>query len=566
MAERQRAVNEGRFQASAEGRWPLWLGLLAWLAVAGLGLGSLAALLSHAPVLDVAALWREPYLRGVLRFTLVQATLSTLLSLALAIPVAVALARRPRFFGRQLLLRAMELSLVVPTLIALFGLVAVHGRQGWVSTAWHWLGGEPMGYLYGLSGIVLAHVFYNMPLAARLLLQELERQPEPHWRLAAQLGLTRRAIWRCLEWPMLRRLLPRLGALVFTLCFTSFAIVMTLGGGPQATTLEVALFQALKFDYDLARAALLALVQLVICLSLWAVALRQGGADMLLAPTSRELPATRWRRRDALGATRWIDAGWLLLLTSLLLPPLGAVAVAGIVGLPELPSQASLWPAAGRSLLMALGAGGGALMLALALLTGSAWLQAHGCRRLAGFMEGGGQLILVLPALVLGTGLFLLLRPSLGGGWSGYALVVLVNAFMALPFAMQVLRGALMGEGEAMRRLAMQLGLRGRAQWRWLVWPRLRRPVSLALAYAMTLSLGDFSVIALFGAPSRPTLPMLLYQQLGGYRWQGAAATALLLLALVVVIFALLNLATRRAPRYPQHRYWPGRPGEAVHA
>lgn len=172
----------------------------------------------------------------------------------------------------------------------------------------------------------------------------------------------------------------------------------------------------------------------------------------------------------------------------------------------------------------------------------------------AGVMEGSGQLILVLPALVMGTGLFLLFRPRLGGGLEGYALVVLVNALMALPFAMQVLRGALLALSAAQWRVAEQLGLHGWARFRWLVWPRLRRPLGLALAYAMTLSLGDFSVIALFGSPTAPMLPMLLYQELGGYRWQSAAATAVVLLFWVVATFTLVSALTRRAPRYPWHR------------
>ena len=143
---------------------------------------------------------------------------------------------------------------------------------------------------------------------------------------------------------------------------------------------------------------------------------------------------------------------------------------------------------------------------------------------------------------------------------------ILNSAFMALPFAMQVLRGVLMGTNEPQRRLVAQLGIQGWARWRWLVWPPLRRPAALALAYAMTLSLGDFSVIALFGSPSQPTLPMLLYQQLGGYRWQGASATALILLAAVVAVFLLLNLVTRRMPRYPQQRFWSTPNKRASHA
>ncbi|MBZ9557542.1 MULTISPECIES: thiamine/thiamine pyrophosphate ABC transporter permease [unclassified Modicisalibacter] len=565
MAARQHPVTVGRLTDTRDwhrARWPLWLGGLAWLIVVGLGAGSLGALLWRAPAVDPGALWHDPYLGSVLRFTLTQATLSSVISLGLAIPVAVALARRPSFPGRRLLLRAMELSLVIPTLIALFGLVAVHGRQGWLAPLWRAVTGEPAGYLYGLSGIVLAHVFYNLPLAARLMLQALERQPEAHWRLAAQLGMTRRAIWRCLEWPALRRALPRLAALVFTLCFTSFAIVMTLGGGPRATTLEVALYQALKFEGDLGRAALLALTQLAFCLVLWAVALHRGPATSLVATGGQRLPAGRWWRRDALGPSRLVDAAWLAGLALLLLPPLGAVVIAGLGGLPALPDNAALWSATGLSLVMALTAAFGGLTLAVALLLGSERLRQRGAALSAGLMEGGGQVILILPAMVLGTGLFLLLRPSLGGGWQGYALVVLVNAFMALPFAMQVLQGALLEASPTRRRLADQLGIPARARWRWLVWPRLRRPLGLALAYAMTLSLGDFGVVALFGSPSRPTLPMLLYQQLGGYRWQGAAATALMLLVVVVAVFALLDRLSRRRPRYPQSRYWPTSPGK----
>ncbi|WP_221766026.1 thiamine/thiamine pyrophosphate ABC transporter permease [Halomonas nitroreducens] len=552
MAERRRPVSPLSPWTTLS-RWPLGWGLAALVVVVGLGGGSLGALLWQARELHPALLWEEPWLAAVLRFTLWQASLSTLLAIGLAVPVALALARRPRFPGRRLLLRAMELSLVLPSLIALFGLVAVHGRRGWLAPLRDALGGLPEDTLYGLSGIVLAHVFYNLPLAARLMLQALEEAPAAQWRLAGQLGLSRGALWRALEWPRLAPLLPRLAALVFTLCFTSFAIVMTLGGGPRSSTLEVALYQAMKFDHDLALAALLALTQLAICLTLWLLALSRGGPPSLAVGAAPGQGQGRWWRRDALGLSRLTDAFWLTGLAALLLPPLAAVLVAGLGGLPDLPRGTSLAPAALRSLVMALGAGLGALALALALLSGSHWLRARRHPLGAAAMEGGGQLILVTPALVLGTGLFLLLRPRLGSGWEGYGLVVLVNAFMALPFAMQVVRGAIPGLSAPEQRLADQFGVRGRARLRWLVWPRLRRPLALALAYAMTLSLGDFSVIALFGSPSAPTLPMLLFQQLGGYRWQGAAATAMLLLALVVAVFALLDRLTRRPPRHP----WP---------
>ena len=93
------------------------------------------------------------------------------------------------------------------------------------------------------------------------------------------------------------------------------------------------------------------------------------------------------------------------------------------------------------------------------------------------------------------------------------------------------------------------MGILGWYRWRWLYWPRLRRPVALALAYGVALSLGDFGVIALFGSPGEPTLPMLLYQQLGSYQVANAAGTGLWLLLCLLAIFTTLTRVSRPAPR-----------------
>src|SRR3546814_7011843 len=95
--------------------------------------GALGALALAAPGLDVAGNLADDYLWRVVWFTVLQAVLSTLISVALAIPVARALARR-RFAGRSLLLRLFSLSLVIPTIVAIFGIVAVHGRTDRKST------------------------------------------------------------------------------------------------------------------------------------------------------------------------------------------------------------------------------------------------------------------------------------------------------------------------------------------------------------------------------------------------------------------------------------------------
>jgi len=522
--------------------WQLAPGLtigLVLLLVVAMGLGSMVVTASSV---DFASVLNSRYLRGVVWFTVWQAVLSVLLSLLLALPVARALARYRVFPGRSLLLRLMELSLVLPTIVAVSGIIGVYGRQGWATGLLNdWSPGHSWN-LYGLNGILLAHVFFNAPLAARVMLQALETVPSPRLRMASQLGLRGWWLWRSVEWPALQPVLPGLCALVFTLCFTSFAIIMTLGGGPAATTLEVAIYQALRFEFDFPQAAVLAVIQLAICGGLWWLVLRQRMESPLLP--NRRLAYVVPLKHSA--AQRWIHAVLLVSFSLFLLLPLAAIASRGLPALLGVGGASSLYPqllpATGRSLLIALPAGFGSVLGALLILAAAG--KARG-RWVKAIPATTGYLPLIVPPIVLGTGLFLLLKPGLGNNAQGWVLVAFINGLMALPFVVQVLRGPLSGLDTNSRQLADQLGIIGWYRWHRIYWPLMRRPMALGLAYGIALSMGDFGVIALFGSPGQPTLPVLLYQQLGSYRVSDAAGTGLWLLILLITIFSLLSVIGR---------------------
>ena len=187
-------------------------------------------------------------------------------------PAARALARR-RFAGRGVLVALLGAPFLLPAIVAVFGIVAIWGRAGLFSRGLE-AAGLPGLDVYGLVGVVLAHVFFNVALVARLLLQGWLAIPAETFRLAAQLGFGPRDVFRRIELPMLRSVLPGAFVLVFLLCMTSFAVALTLGGGPRATTVELAIYQALRFDFDLGRAAWLALIQFALCGSVALAALR----------------------------------------------------------------------------------------------------------------------------------------------------------------------------------------------------------------------------------------------------------------------------------------------------
>jgi thiamine transport system permease protein len=513
--------------------WPGVIASLAMLLVAALALGSLWR---HAPQISGASLWQDPYLWHVIRFTFWQALLSALCSVLPAILLARTLFRR-RFPGRQLLLRLCAMTLVLPVLVAVFGILSVYGRQGWLAQICGWLGVDYRFSPYGLQGILLAHVFFNLPLATRLLLQALENIAVEQRQLAAQLGMNVWQQFRFVEWPALRRQIFPAAALIFMLCFASFATVLSLGGGPQATTIELAIYQALSYDYDLSRAATLALIQLCCCLAL--VLLSQKLSQALPVGQTH---AQRWRNPDDSPLRRIADGVLIALALLLILPPLLAVIADGINrAVVSVLQQPALWQALWTSVRIAAGSGILCVLLTMMLLWSSRELRLRQRNGWAQAMDLSGMLILAMPGIVLATGFFLLLGDTTGLPQSPWPLVILTNALMAVPYALKVLDNPMRDVAERYTLLCLSLDMRGWQRLRRVELSALKRPIAQALAFACVLSLGDFGVIALFGNENFRTLPFYLYQQIGSYRSQDGAVTALLLLLLCFLLFTLIE-------------------------
>ncbi|KPD12154.1 thiamine/thiamine pyrophosphate ABC transporter permease ThiP [Phaeobacter sp. 11ANDIMAR09] len=467
---------------------------------------------------------------AALRFTLMQALLSAGLSVGLAIGVARALARR-RFRGRSLLIALLGAPFILPVIVAILGLLAVFGRAGWISQILVFFGLEPL-QIYGLHGVVLAHVFFNLPLATRLILQGWQEIPAERFRLAAQLNAGPAAIWQLLEAPMLRRVVPGALAVVFAICLSSFAVALTLGGGPRATTIELAIYQAFRFDFDLGRAALLSAVQLGLTGVAGFAALRVADNEGVGVGLDRAL--RRWDGETMLA--RCLDAGWILFATLFLILPLSAMAVAGISGMFLL--QASVWVAALTSVLVA--AVSTLLLLILALPMAAAVATGRST-----LIEVAGILGLAASPLVIGTGLFIVIYPFADPFALALPVTALVNAVMALPFALRILVPRAREVMARYGRLALSLNMAGGPFWWWVFLPRMRAQIGFAAGLAAALSMGDLGVITLFADPEVATLPLQVYRLMGAYRMEAAAGAALLLLILAMGAFWILDRGGR---------------------
>lgn len=495
----------------------------AAVLIAAFILGTLAAVAFQAD----ASRGLTPSDWVTLRFTLKQAILSALISILLAIPVARALARR-RFYGRRALITLLGAPFILPVIVAIFGLLQVFGRSGWISDLIGIFGFPPIR-VYGLHGVVLAHVFFNLPLATRLILQGWQEIPAERFRLAAQLGCNGKTIFRLIELPMLVRIIPGAAAVIFAICLTSFAVALTLGGGPRATTLELAIYQAFTYEFDLGRAAHLSAIQLGLTALAAGIALKLSNNDGFGSGLDRA--TRRWDTAPPV----W-DALWIVFASTFLLLPLASVVMSGILGLLELPTQ--LFRAALVSICVAITST--IILLALALPMAASIAVGR-----KGLVELSGILGLAASPLVLGTGLFIIIRPFANPIDLALPITAFVNAIMALPIALRILAPAARDAVTEHTHLAQSLNMNRWTFFTRVLIARIRPQIGFAAGLAAALSMGDLGIISLFADASTATLPLQIYRLMGAYQMDAAAAGALLLLVLSMGAFWLLDQGGR---------------------
>ncbi len=481
---------------------------------------------------------------SLLKFTLYQAFLSTFLSVLVGLTLAWSLAHQSQFKGRSLLVALFSSSLVLPTLVVVFGLISVLGRNGWVNQLSLYLFDHSFGaYLYGLTGILVAHVYLNASFASRSLLHAFESIPKEKYKLAKSLHFSTVERFLYVEWPALRTTLLSIASTIFLLCFTSFAIVLVLGGSPTYNTLEVAIYEAVKLDFDIAMALKLALIQLAVTtlLVLFSSNFRTGVGNVktstLIIPWSEPKHIKRFQ------------IAIISLFTLFFILPLLAIVVDGIgADFARILSETLFI----RSFFTSIGLAAVSSILTVIFaiflsdtkrnFTLKYRLSDNTFSKILNTMVSfSGNLYLAIPSLIMGLGFFLLSQTYEAPlvVWSTIALLT-ANILMSLPFALAVLGPAMQKTAQRYDKLAFSLNLNPLQRWVYCEYPYLKSSLGYVFALSFCFSLGDLGIIALFGSDDFSTLPWYLYQLMGSYRTSDAAGVALILLAITLCVFILL--------------------------
>lgn len=542
---------------AATRRLALWILPLSFLAV--FFFLPLLRILGRGLSPDAFSLPNLQLAAGVLGFTVYQAVLSTLLTLLVGLPAAVLFADYT-FPGKSLLRALTAVPFMLPTVVVAAGFNALLGPRGWLNlTLMHSLGlaSPPISFIGSLGAILLAHVFYNTTIVIRIVGGALAGF-DPRLGLAARsLGADSRRVWARVLIPLLRPSLVAASLLVFLFDFTSFGVILLLGG-PSFATLEVQIYiQALQL-LNLPLASLLSFIQLL-CTIAFSVLYTQMivGARVQTAPRA----ATQNVRR-ANGPRHRLFVGLMVgILCLLFVLPMLALPLRSVSRLDADRGErgpvrsgfttdyyTELFVNRRDSLFYVppVQAAGNSLIYATATVVLSLSLGFPAAIALAkpGRLERILDPILILPlgasAVTLGLGFILTF-----GRWLAYPwMVPLAHTLVALPFVIRTLQPALASLPERLRQAAASLGASPLRSWLAVDWPIVRRATLSAVGFAFTISLGEFGATSLLTRPEYPTIPIAIYRflaQPGGLNYGQAMAMATLLMVLTTASILVIE-------------------------
>ncbi len=548
---------------------PTGIALLFWLIPAAfLGyffyqplLALFNLLVSPAWGVDLAAInltrvWRP------LRFTFGQATLSTLLTLVVGLPGAW-LFTRFTFPGKKTLKVLTTLPFILPTVVVAAGFNALLGPRGWLNLLLMGvfdLGTPPIQFLNTFGAILTAHVFYNTTIIIRVVSNAWSRQNIRLHHAAQVLGASPWRTFREVTLPLLKPSILAATFLVFLFNFTSFGVVLMLGG-PRFATLEVEVYVQALHLLNLPLASILSIIQLFCTLLITIAHGRLSGRrELSIAPRAQRIAV----RRPKSGWERVVVVLLIITLFSLLVAPLASLVLRSFVKLEPVRGErgevqrgltlrfyrelginrrGDLFyvppiAAAQNSFIFA------TITILITLFLGI--LVAYALRQptaINNLLDPLLMLPLGASAITLGLGFIIAFNRPPFTEWRFPILLPIAHSLVALPFIVRTLSPALQDIPYSLRNAARALGASPLRVWWEIDLPLLAPALLVSTIFALTISLGEFGASTFLVRPEHPTLPVAIFRyisQPGALNYgQALAMSTLLMIACAAGILVI---------------------------
>ena len=500
----------------------------------------------------IANLWREPYFGRALWFTTWQATLSTAVTLALGMPAAFVFARY-RFRGKTVLRALTTIPFVLPAMVVAAAFTALLGSRGWLNSLlmdWFEMARAPVRLQQTIWLILLAHAFYNTTVVVRIV-GGFWSNLDPRLSEAARvLGGNRARVFFEITLPLLLPAVAAAGLLIFLFCFTSFGVILILGG-PRFATLEVEIYRQAVALFRLPEASAIALAQIVltfVVMTIYTRAQARSSLPLNMRPAAAtEVPPTTPASKLFVALT---VAGLLLFLVS----PLVSLALRSLAGgddplryFRELfvnRTNSLFYVPPGLAIRNSVFFALITTALALTIGTVTAVLMSRGRTLGAALLEPLVLLPLGTSAVTLGFGYLLTMgQPPLNLRASP-VLVPIAHTLVAFPFVVRTLLPVMRGINPDWREAAAVLGASPWTAWREVDLPIVGRALLVAALFAFTTSMGEFGATLLIARPEFPTMPLVIYRLLGqpgALNYGQAMAMSTMLMLVCAVAFVLIE-------------------------
>lgn len=487
-----------------------------------------------------------------LLFTFWQAFLSTILTLLVGLPAAFLFARFD-FAGRKWLHTLSLLPFILPTVVVATAFNTLIGPRGWLNLILmdlFNLTNPPLSLLNSLPAILLAHVFYNTSIIIRIVGNAISRL-NPHYDEAARvLHATPWQAFREVSLPLLMPSILGASLLVFLFDFTSFGVVLMLGG-PQYATIEVEIYTQAMSRFNLPMAGLLSMIQLVVTLLITLAQNRLKNPRFGKAAISTE---EKTRQRPANRMQRMFVILMCLLLVLLFVSPILSLVSRSLVTFEAARAErgefetgfttryyTELFQNRSGSIFYAnpLAAIRNSLvysLLTMVIATTLGFLTAYALSRSGKFtrwLEPLFMLPLGASAVILGLGFLLTFNkpPWISGSFP--ILIPIAHSLIALPFVVRTILPAIQGIPNSLREAARVMGAKPWKVIREVDLPILLRAVIVSLAFSFTISLGEFGASSFLANARTPTIPVTIFRyisQPGALNYGQALAMSTLLL------------------------------------
>lgn len=520
---------------------------------------------SHFQAGSVSKLFSNPVYLEVLWFTIWQALLSTLLTVLLALPGAYVFTRY-RFWGKNLLQALMIVPFVMPTTVTAAAFRALLSKYGIINTwliALFDLSIPPIDIEQTITFFLIAHVFYNYTLVVKIV--------SSFWggidsKLTGAAKLLGASPWKSFYKITLPLLLPAIGSaalLVFTFCFTSFGVILILGG-PGFSTIEVEIYrQAVQF-FNLPMAATLSVIQ--ICfnfLLMWlhGVLSKRSGTSFFSPQASTGLIAADSLRQKLFAHLNLLFMGTLILapLLALFLRSIideNGLTFAYYIALFSSKTNSFFFVEPISAVKNSIGFAIAAMCIALLLgVLASSFLSIERMRT-TGFWDAVIMLPLATSAVTLGFGYIISLNTPPLNLRDSLAIVPIAHGLVAFPFAVRCILPTIRQIPNNLREAATLLGASPFTVWRFIELPLIRQSILVAAIFAFCISMGEFGASSFISRPHTPTMPVAIYRflsQPGEMNYgQAMAMSTILMLVTCSSFWFVGKFENLYSPNYPQ--------------